>query len=82
MKIINISLVVFFIIFLGLSFTKVLLVFEYKRSFNHLDDVQEKIFYLQNQNTNLDIEIALIKSSPFIYAKALAIGMKDPEISK
>ena len=82
MKIINISLVVFFIIFLGLSFTKVLLVFEYKRSFNHLDDVQEKIFYLENQNTKLDIEIALIKSSPFIYEKALAIGMRDPEISK
>ena len=82
MKIINISLVVFFIILLGLSFTKVLLVFEYKRSFNHLDDVQEKIFYLQNQNTKLDIEIALIKSSPFIYEKALAIGMRDPEISK
>ena len=82
MKIINISLVVFFIILLGLSFTKVLLVLEYKRSFNHLDDVQEKIFYLQNQNTKLDIEIALIKSSPFIYEKALAIGMKDPEISK
>ena len=82
MKIINISLVVFFIILLGLSFTKVLLVFEYKRSFNHLDDVQEKIFYLQNQNTKLDIEIALIKSSPFIYEKALAIGMKDPGISK
>lgn len=82
MKIINISLVVFFIILLGLSFTKVMLVFEYKRGFNHLDDVQEKIFYLQNQNTKLDIEIALIKSSPFIYEKALAIGMKDPEISK
>ena len=34
----------------------------------------------QNQNTKLDIEIALIKSSPFIYEKALAIGMKDPDI--
>ena len=63
MKIINIGLIVFFIILLMLSFVKVFLVFEYKRSFNHLDDVQEKIFYLQNLYTKLDIEIALIKSS-------------------
>ena len=80
MKIINIGLIVFFIILLMLSFVKVFLVFEYKRSFNLLDDVQEKIFYLQNQNTKLDIEIAVIKSSPFINEKALAIGMKDPDI--
>jgi hypothetical protein len=47
-----------------------------------MDSVQEKIFYLQNQNTKLKLEIALIKSSPFIYEKALEIGMKEPEIVK
>tara|TARA_B100001063_G_scaffold170670_1_gene159849 strand:+ start:247 stop:471 length:225 start_codon:yes stop_codon:yes gene_type:complete len=71
-----------FVVLVALSFTKVLLVFEYKRSFNHMDSVQEKIFYLQNQNTKLKLEIALIKSSPFIYEKALEIGMKEPEIVK
>ena len=56
MKIINIGLIVFFIILLMLSFVKVFLVFEYKRSFNHLDDVQEKIFYLQNQKVSLQLQ--------------------------
>jgi|TARA_B100001093_G_scaffold120737_1_gene113547 cell division protein FtsL len=82
MKIIDFSLIAVFVVLVVLSFTKVLLVFEYKRSFSHMDGVQEKIFYLQNQNTKLKLEIALIKSSPFIYEKALEIGMKEPEIVK
>ena len=82
MKIIDYSLVIAFFILIILSFIKVSLVFEYKRSFKHLDEVQEKIFSLQNQNTKLDVEIALIKSSPFIYEKALSIGMKDPDTNK
>ena len=80
MKILDFFIVLFFLAFLSLSFLKVFLVFEYKRNFMHLDNVQEKIFKLQNQNSKLNVEIALLKSSPYIYDKALAIGMTDPDI--
>jgi cell division protein FtsL len=80
MKILDYFLAIFFLAFLALSFLKVFLVFEYKRNFMHLDNVQEKIFKLQNQNSKLNVEIALLKSSPYIYDKALAIGMTDPDI--
>ena len=77
MKILDYFLAIFFLAFLALSFLKVFLVFEYKRNFMHLDNVQEKIFKLQNQNSKLNVEIALLKSSPYIYDKALALGMSD-----
>ena len=80
MKILDHFLALFFLAFLALSFLKVFLVFEYKRNFMHLDNVQEKIFKLQNQNSKLNVEIALIKSSPYIYDKAIALGMIDPDI--
>ena len=80
MKILDFFLILFFLAFLVLSFLKVFLVFEYKRNFMHLDNVQEKIFKLQNQNSKLKVEIALLKSSPYIYDKALALGMTDPDI--
>ena len=80
MKILDYFLSIFFLAFLALSFLKVFLVFEYKRNFMHLDNVQEKIFKLQNQNSKLNVEIALLKSSPYIYDKALALGMTDPDI--
>ena len=80
MKILDYFLAIFFLAFLALSFLKVFLVFEYKRNFMHLDNVQEKIFKLQNQNSKLNVEIALLKSSPYIYDKALALGMTDPDI--
>ena len=80
MKILDYFLAIFFLDFLALSFLKVFLVFEYKRNFMHLDNVQEKIFKLQNQNSKLNVEIALLKSSPYIYDKALTLGMIDPDI--
>ena len=80
MKILDYFLALFFLAFLALSFLKVFLVFEYKRNFMHLDNVQEKIFKLQNQNSKLNVEIALLKSSPYIYDKALTLGMIDPDI--
>ncbi len=80
MKILDYFLAIFFLAFLALSFLKVFLVFEYKRNFMHLDNVQEKIFKLQNQNSKLNVEIAILKSSPYIYDKALALGMTDPDI--
>ena len=43
MKILDYFLSILFLAFLGLSFLKVFLVFEYKRNFMHLDDVQQKI---------------------------------------
>ena len=80
MKMLDYLLAMFFLAFLGLSFYKVFLVFEYKRNFMYLDAVQDKIFKLQNQNSKLNVEIALIKSSPYIYDKAIALGMIDPDI--
>ena len=80
MKILDFFLILFFLAFLVLSFLKVFLVFEYKRNFMHLDNVQEHIFNLQNQNSKLNVEIALLKSSPYIYDKAIALGMTDPDI--
>ena len=80
MRILDYFLAIFFLAFLALSFLKVFLVFEYKRNFMHLDNVQQKIFKLQNQNSKLNVEIALLKSSPYIYDKALALGMTDPDI--
>ena len=80
MKILDFFIALIFLAFLGLSFLKVFLVFEYKRNFMHLDNVQEKIFNLQNQNSKLNVEIALLKSSPYIYDKAIALGMTDPDI--
>ena len=80
MKILDYFLAIFFLAVLALSFLKVFLVFEYKRNFMHLDNVQEKIFKLQNQKSKLNVEIALLKSSPYIYDKALALGMTDPDI--
>tara|TARA_Y100001935_G_scaffold42420_1_gene34564 strand:+ start:1391 stop:1639 length:249 start_codon:yes stop_codon:yes gene_type:complete len=72
----------YFFIIIVLSFIKVSLVFEYKRNFNYLDSLQEKIYILQDQNTKLDVEIALVKSSPFIYEEAINIGMVDPDAIK
>ena len=80
MKILDFFLILFFLAFLVLSFLKVFLVFEYKRNFMHLDNVQENIFNLQNQNSKLNVEIAILKSSPYIYDKAIALGMTDPDI--
>ena len=80
MKILDFFLILFFLAFLVLAFLKVFLVFEYKRNFMHLDNVQENIFNLQNQNSKLNVEIALLKSSPYIYDKAIALGMPDPDI--
>ena len=80
MKILDFFLILFFLAVLILSFLKVFLVFEYKRNFMHLDNIQEKIFKLQNQNSKLNVEIALLKSSPYIYDKAIALGMTDPDI--
>ena len=80
MKILDYFLSIFFLAFLGLSLLKVFLAFDSKRNFMHLDNVQQKIFKLQNQNSKLNVEIALLKSSPYIYDKAIALGMTDPDI--
>tara|TARA_B100000925_G_scaffold129200_1_gene96732 strand:+ start:746 stop:994 length:249 start_codon:yes stop_codon:yes gene_type:complete len=71
-----------FFIIVALSFIKISLVFEYKRNFNYLDSLQEKIYTLQDQNTKLDVEIALVKSSPYIFEEAIRKGMIDPDVNK
>ena len=79
MKLIDIVLIILLILATSLALVKVNLVFEYKRNFEHLDKVQQKISSLDSQRTKLNLEISLIKSSPFIYEKALDLGMKEPE---
>lgn len=81
MKIIDAVIIFLSLIFLILSFLKVFLVFDYKRNYIYLDEVQTQINLLSSQNTKLKVEISLIKSSPYIYEKALEIGMIEPEIN-
>ena len=80
MKLLDFVLLSLLVLVTCLALVKVNLVFEYKRNFEHLDKVQQKISSLENQNTKLNLEISLIKSSPFIYERALDLGMKEPEI--
>ena len=81
MKIIDAVIIFLSLIFLILSFLKVFLVFDYKRNYIYLDEVQTQINLLSSQNTKLKVEISLIRSSPYIYEKALEIGMIEPEIN-
>ena len=80
MKTIDALITFLFLAFLFLSFLKVFLVFDYKRNYIYLDEVQTKINLLSSQNTKLKVEVSLIQSSPYIYEKALEIGMKEPEV--
>ena len=81
MKIIHLVIIFLSLIFLILSFLKVFLVFDYKRNYIYLDEVQTQINLLSSQNIKLKVEISLIQSSPYIYEKALEIGMIEPEIN-
>ena len=72
----------FFILnFFNFKFFESFLVFDYKRNYIYLDEVQTQINLLSSQNTKLKVEISLIQSSPYIYEKALEIGMIEPEIN-
>tara|TARA_Y100000817_G_scaffold68583_1_gene52163 strand:+ start:327 stop:575 length:249 start_codon:yes stop_codon:yes gene_type:complete len=82
MKLLDFFLLSLLVLVTCLALVKVNLVFEYKRNFEHLDKVHQKISSLENQNTKLNLEISLIKSSPFIYERALDLGMKEPEIEE
>ena len=79
MKFLDIVLLILLVLVTFVSLVKVNLVFEYKRNFEYLDKVQQKISSLDNQKTKLKLEISLIKSSPFIYKRAIDLGMKEPE---
>tara|TARA_Y100001936_G_C15868625_1_gene556384 strand:+ start:358 stop:606 length:249 start_codon:yes stop_codon:yes gene_type:complete len=78
MKLIDIFLSILFVLVVCLALVKVNLVFEFKRNFEHLDKIQQKISSLDNQKTKLNLEISLIKSSPFIYERAIDLGMREP----
>jgi len=69
---------ILFVLVVCLALVKVNLVFEFKRNFEHLDKIQQKISSLDNQKTKLNLEISLIKSSPFIYERAIDLGMREP----
>ena len=79
MKLIDIFLSILFVLLVCLALVKVNLVFEFKRNFEHLDKIQQKISSLDNQKTKLNLEISLIKSSPFIYERAIDLGMREPK---
>ena len=79
MKLLDFVLLSLLVLVTCLALVKVILVFDYKRNFEHLDKVQQKISSLDNQKTKLNLEISLIKSSPFIYERAIDLGMKEPE---
>tara|TARA_B100000700_G_C14902764_1_gene788199 strand:- start:771 stop:1019 length:249 start_codon:yes stop_codon:yes gene_type:complete len=79
MKLIDIFLSILFVLVVCLALVKVNLVFEFKRNFEHLDKIQQKISSLDNQKTKLNLEISLIKSSPFIYERAIDLGMREPK---
>ena len=79
MKFLDIVLLILLVLVTFASLVKVNIVFEYKINFEYLDKVQQKISYLDNQKTKLNLEISLIKSSPFIYERAIDLGMKEPE---
>ena len=79
MKLIDIILTILFVLVVYLALVKETHVFEFKRNFEYLDKVQQKISSLDNQKTKLNLEISLIKSSPFIYERAIDLGMREPE---
>ena len=81
MKFIDAVIIFLSLIFLILGFLKVFLVFDFKRIYIYLDDVQIQFIFLSSQNTKLKVEISLMQSSPYIYEKALEIGMIEPEIN-
>ena len=65
---------------LGVSaFMKAKLVFEYKRQFLYLAQIQNEIDKLENESTKLNLELSLLKSSPYVLQSATSLGMKRIE---
>jgi cell division protein FtsB len=63
----------------GAAFIKSKLVFEYKRQFLYLAQIQNEIDRLENENTKLNLELSLLKSSPYVLQSAASLGMKRIE---
>jgi hypothetical protein len=63
----------------GVAFIKAKLVFEYKRQFLYLAQIQNEIDRLENENTKLNLELSLLKSSPYVLQSAASLGMKRIE---
>ena len=61
------------------SFIKVKLVFEYKRDFFYLAQIQKRIDSLNNENTKLKLELTLAKSS-YLIQESNEADMKGVEI--
>ena len=61
------------------SFIKVKLVFEYKRDFLYLAQIQKRIDSLNNENTKLKLELTLAKSS-YLLQKSNEADMEGVEI--
>ena len=79
MKHTRISFLIFMLL-LGVSaFMKAKLVFEYKRQFLYLAQIQNEIDKLENESTKLNLELSLLKSSPYVLQSAASLGMKRIE---
>jgi cell division protein FtsB len=63
----------------GVAFIKAKLVFEYKRQFLYLAQIQNEIDKLENESTKLNLELSLLKSSPYVLQSAASLGMKRIE---
>ena len=61
------------------AFMKAKLVFEYKRQFLYLAQIQNEIDKLENESTKLNLELSLLKSSPYVLQSAASLGMKRIE---
>ena len=79
MKHTRVSFFVLMVFLGGVAFIKAKLVFEYKRQFLHLAQIQNEIDRLENENTKLKLELSLLKSSPYVLQSAASLGMKRIE---
>ena len=79
MKHTRVSFFVLMVFLGGVAFTKSKLVFEYKRQFLYLAQIQNEIDRLENENTKLNLELSLLKSSPYVLQSAASLGMKRIE---
>lgn len=79
MKHTRVSFFVLMVFLGGVAFIKAKLVFEYKRQFLYLAQIQNEIDRLENENTKLNLELSLLKSSPYVSQSAASLGMKRIE---
>ena len=79
MKHTRVSFFVLMVFLGGVAFIKAKHLFEYPRQFQSLVQIQNEIDRLENENTKLNLELSLLKSSPYVLQSAASLGMKRIE---